>query len=114
VVAQFLYILYFNRNVKCFAFTWTLMMQELNRMTPYGQGLPFFAAVRKPQINSNGAGGGSYEICHWLHKLGIVLNRSDNHKQTPLFYAAREGNLECALFLIKNGCDAKHVRRMII
>jgi len=69
------------------------------RYAPLDQSLMFFAAARKPEL------GGAEQIARRLHALGVPVDGVDTWWQTPLFYAAREGNLGCAAFLIKHGCS---------
>ena len=51
--------------------------------------------------------GGGVEILYLLYRLDPELVRAKNSmKQTPLFYAAKMGNLEAVVFLLRVGCKA--------
>ena len=40
-----------------------------------------------------------------------IQNQVDDNKQTPLFYAAKEGNVEAVAYLIGKGADATRTDR---
>lgn len=45
-----------------------------------------------------------------LDELGVDVNKVDQFQQTPLFYAAREGNAEAVAYLIaEKGAQANQV-----
>jgi len=44
-------------------------------------------------------------------EMGYNPNHLDNMKQTPLFYAAREGKNEIIKLLISNGANINHADR---
>ena len=59
---------------------------DLRQMNEHGQTL-MFAAAGRPNHK------GSAELsCEVLQKRGLAVDTFDNHHQTPLFAAAREGN----------------------
>eukprot|EP00931_Biecheleriopsis_adriatica_P006204 TRINITY_DN107650_c0_g1_i1.p1 TRINITY_DN107650_c0_g1~~TRINITY_DN107650_c0_g1_i1.p1 ORF type:complete len:593 (-),score=114.67 TRINITY_DN107650_c0_g1_i1:49-1752(-) len=66
------------------------------------QDLMFFAAARKKHH------GATVDITRRLLELGCAPNSEDQLQQTPLFFAAREGNEECAMLLIERRCDVNH------
>ncbi|CAE8611301.1 unnamed protein product [Polarella glacialis] len=66
------------------------------------QNLMFFAAARKQTE-------GASQIARKLADIGVDATCSDGMKQTPLFYAAKEGNEDCASFLIERRCDVNHI-----
>jgi len=66
---------------------------------PYCQDLMFFAAARRGEL------GGAETVAKQLFDLGVPATTEDSLCQTPLFYAAREGNVECARFLVEHDCD---------
>jgi ankyrin repeat protein len=43
-----------------------------------------------------------------LIELGADVNIEDNHKQTPLFYAAKNGKIEICGILIDSGAHINH------
>eukprot|EP00397_Hematodinium_sp_SG-2012_P018770 GEMP01019241.1.p1 GENE.GEMP01019241.1~~GEMP01019241.1.p1 ORF type:complete len:458 (+),score=93.68 GEMP01019241.1:644-2017(+) len=63
------------------------------------QNLAFHAAARKQEI------GGSYRILQKLRDIGMPLNTIDYFNQTPLFFAAREYDLDSIRLLVKARCD---------
>ena len=67
---------------------------DLRQMNEHGQSLVFAAAGRP--LNK----GCAELLCQILQKRGLL----DNHHQTPLFAAAREGNEICADWVIAQGC----------
>lgn len=69
------------------------------RFRPPLQDLMFFAAARPKSL------GGATNIAKCLFDLGVPAASTDHMWQTPLFYAAREGDVECASYLIENGCS---------
>ena len=73
---------------------------DLRQMNEHGQNLMFAAAGRNK---------GSAELfCQILQKRGLPVDALDDHHQTPLFAAAREGNEICADWLIAEGCAVDH------
>lgn len=72
------------------------------RYLPDQQDLMFFAAARRHGL------GGAEVIARRLSALGVPGNSTDRLRQTPLFFAAREGNRECATFLVEQSCDVNH------
>mmetsp|Transcript_77116 Transcript_77116/g.249800 ORF Transcript_77116/g.249800 Transcript_77116/m.249800 type:complete len:546 (-) Transcript_77116:242-1879(-) len=66
---------------------------------PLFQDLMFFAAARDLSK------GGAAEIAMRLAALGVPTGSRGSMWQTPLFYASREGNVECAAFLVERGCE---------
>ena len=73
---------------------------DLRQMNEHGQNLMFAAAGRNK---------GSAELfCQILQKRGLPVDALDDHHQTPLFAAAREGNAICADWLIAEGCAVDH------
>lgn len=72
------------------------------RHAEFDQDLMFFAVARTKQL------GDAERISKRLAQLGVPTNSIDTLRQTPLFYAAREGNTECAKFLIDSGCEVNH------
>eukprot|EP00930_Biecheleria_cincta_P071541 TRINITY_DN59030_c0_g1_i1.p1 TRINITY_DN59030_c0_g1~~TRINITY_DN59030_c0_g1_i1.p1 ORF type:complete len:913 (+),score=165.27 TRINITY_DN59030_c0_g1_i1:94-2832(+) len=72
------------------------------RHAEFDQDLMFFAAARTKQL------GDAHRIAKRLAQLGVPTNSIDPLGQTPLFFAAREGNTECAKFLIDSACDVNH------
>ena len=75
---------------------------DLRQMNEHGQSLMFAAAGRP--LNK----GSSELLCQILQKRGLAVDALDNHHQTPLFAAAREGNEICADWLIAQGCAVDH------
>lgn len=73
-----------------------------SRHAAYGQDLMFFTAARNQQLGDAG------KIARRLADLGVPTNSVDTLRQTPLFFAAREGNTECATFLIHSRCEVNH------
>mmetsp|Transcript_37944 Transcript_37944/g.100368 ORF Transcript_37944/g.100368 Transcript_37944/m.100368 type:complete len:482 (-) Transcript_37944:8-1453(-) len=69
---------------------------------PEKQDLMFFAAARKLLL------GGAAEVAGRLRELGVPGDSQDRYQQTPLFYAAREGNILCAELLVEQRCDVNH------
>ena len=45
------------------------------------------------------------KMCHMLIEMGVNPIKEDLLKQSPLFYAAREGNLQFVQLLIEKGAD---------
>ena len=41
-------------------------------------------------------------------KYDFNFNQNDYMNQTPLFYSAKEGNVEISEILIEKGCDVNH------
>lgn len=72
------------------------------RYLPEKQDLMFFAAARKRVL------GAAEAVARRLHELGVPGDSQDRYQQTPLFYAAREGNIRCAEFLVEQKCDVNH------
>lgn len=68
----------------------------------FGQNLMFFAAARSVMQ------GGAEDVARRLEALGVPPSEEDDMKQTPLFYAAREGNRACMEFLLDRQCDVDH------
>jgi len=66
------------------------------------QDLMFFAAGRPREL------GGAEVIAKRLSDLGVPGNTVDRLNQTALYFAAREGNHECATFLVEQRCDVNH------
>ena len=64
------------------------------QINEHGQSLMFAAAGRP--LNK----GSAELLCQILQKRGLAVDALDNHHQTPLFAAAREGNEICADWLI--------------
>mmetsp|Transcript_54429 Transcript_54429/g.151618 ORF Transcript_54429/g.151618 Transcript_54429/m.151618 type:complete len:561 (+) Transcript_54429:65-1747(+) len=64
-----------------------------------GQNLMFFAAARSRKL------GGAEVIARRLNLLGVPAHDLDDNQQTPLYYAAREGNLQCMDFLVERRCN---------
>eukprot|EP00930_Biecheleria_cincta_P041889 TRINITY_DN2878_c0_g2_i1.p1 TRINITY_DN2878_c0_g2~~TRINITY_DN2878_c0_g2_i1.p1 ORF type:complete len:526 (+),score=85.90 TRINITY_DN2878_c0_g2_i1:133-1710(+) len=73
-----------------------------SRHISYDQDLMFFAAARRKQLGDAG------KIARRLADLGVPTSSVDTLRQTPLFFAAREGNTECATFLIHSKCEVNH------
>eukprot|EP00930_Biecheleria_cincta_P041887 TRINITY_DN2878_c0_g1_i1.p1 TRINITY_DN2878_c0_g1~~TRINITY_DN2878_c0_g1_i1.p1 ORF type:complete len:545 (+),score=67.41 TRINITY_DN2878_c0_g1_i1:103-1737(+) len=73
-----------------------------SRHAAYNQDLMFFAAARNQRLGDSG------KIARRLADLGVPTNSVDTLHQTPLFFAAREGNTECATFLIHSRCEVNH------
>ena len=46
----------------------------------------------------------SYELTRLLTAHGANPNHIDTLKQTPLYYASREGHYTTVKFLVENGC----------
>jgi len=67
-----------------------------------GQTLMFLAASRSSTL------GGALEIAQKLADLKVPVNFQDDHRQTALYYAAREGNADCVAFLVEGKCDPNH------
>ncbi|CAJ1420307.1 unnamed protein product [Effrenium voratum] len=63
------------------------------------QSLLFFAAARTQES------GGAETLCRRLARRHVDLQARDVWGQTPLFYAAREGNTSCCEFLVELGMD---------
>eukprot|EP00933_Yihiella_yeosuensis_P057936 TRINITY_DN5806_c0_g4_i1.p1 TRINITY_DN5806_c0_g4~~TRINITY_DN5806_c0_g4_i1.p1 ORF type:complete len:551 (-),score=79.41 TRINITY_DN5806_c0_g4_i1:884-2536(-) len=78
------------------------LLEPESKYPPDDQNLMFFAAARSKKL------GGSEVIARRLSELGVPQGSTDYLKQTPLFFAAREGNTECAAFLIEKRCDVNH------
>eukprot|EP00927_Polykrikos_kofoidii_P050897 TRINITY_DN4473_c0_g2_i1.p1 TRINITY_DN4473_c0_g2~~TRINITY_DN4473_c0_g2_i1.p1 ORF type:complete len:1111 (+),score=228.72 TRINITY_DN4473_c0_g2_i1:384-3716(+) len=98
-------------------------------MEPTGQNLAFFAAglpFSKTEASSSssssrlsGAVGAAASarsassqgatLLRLLAQFGVNLATTDSMSQTPLFYAAREGNLENCSFLIECQCDPDQI-----
>lgn len=78
------------------------LSDQESRHATYNQDLMFFAAARNQQL------GGAGKIARRLADLGVPTNSVDAIRQTPLFFAAREGNTECATFLIHSRCEVNH------
>uniref|UniRef100_A0A7S4V0C9 N-acetyltransferase domain-containing protein n=1 Tax=Alexandrium monilatum TaxID=311494 RepID=A0A7S4V0C9_9DINO len=72
------------------------------KFMPDQQDLMFFAAARRRSL------GGSEAIARRLCSLGVPGNSIDRLRQTPLFFAAREGNRDCATFLVEQRCEVNH------
>ncbi|CAD7937800.1 unnamed protein product [Amoebophrya sp. A25] len=72
-------------------------LAELRSLSKHRQSLAHFAAVRKadPKV------GGAYKVLKILADLGVDVCMVDAFSQTPLFYAAREGNVEACAYLIE-------------
>ncbi|CEM28169.1 unnamed protein product [Vitrella brassicaformis CCMP3155] len=65
----------------------------------YGCNLLTYAAQRHPYTDA-------HHLCSALMKMGgLSPTALDQNKQTPVFYAAREGNIPCAELFIAAGCD---------
>jgi ribosomal protein S18 acetylase RimI-like enzyme len=75
--------------------------------TSLNQDLMFFAAARRFDSDEQKSGG-TMAIVRKLLELGVLPDRLDKHKQTPLYYAAREGNTECCELLISRRCQVNH------
>jgi ankyrin repeat protein len=45
---------------------------------------------------------GHFELMKMLIELGSNPDHIDNEGQTPIFYAVRQGQIECIEYLIKN------------
>lgn len=73
-----------------------------SRHVSYNQDLMFFAAARRKHLGDAG------KIARRLADLGVPTSSFDTLHQTPLFFAAREGNTECATFLIHSKCEVNH------
>ncbi|CAK8999783.1 Abnormal spindle-like microcephaly-associated protein-like [Durusdinium trenchii] len=71
-------------------------------LNQHGQTL-MFAAAGRPSSK-----GGAEEICQVLEARGLDPSARDVYDQTPLFAAAQEGNLQCASWLISQGCHVNH------
>lgn len=78
------------------------LLDAKSKYAPEQQDLMFFAAARTRKL------GGAFPIARRLWDLGVPGNSVDTMQQTPLFFPAREGNLECAQFLIQQRCDVNH------
>lgn len=70
------------------------------------QDLMFFAAARRRQPDGRG---GALEVAKRCAQLGVPGTSVDRNGQTALFYGAREGNLDCCLFLLDMGTDVNHL-----
>jgi ribosomal protein S18 acetylase RimI-like enzyme len=70
------------------------------------QDLMFFAAARRRQPDGSG---GSLQVAKRCAQLGVPATSVDRNGQTALFYGAREGNLDCVLFLMDLGSDPNHL-----
>jgi len=66
---------------------------------PKKQTLMFAAALRARRL------GGSLLLASQLQGLGVPTTSVDAIGQTPLYYAAREGNMDCVTFLVKSRSD---------
>ncbi|CAK9033044.1 unnamed protein product [Durusdinium trenchii] len=75
---------------------------NLEVLNQHGQTL-MFAAAGRPSSK-----GGAEEICQVLEARGLDPSARDVYDQTPLFAAAQEGNLQCASWLISQGCHVNH------
>lgn len=73
-----------------------------SKYQPDGQDLMFFAAARRHGL------GGSEVIARRLSDIGVPCASVDRLGQTPLFFAAREGNRDCASFLVEKRCEVNH------
>ena len=49
------------------------------------------------------------DMLKFLVSLGVDLNAKDNLKQTPLFYAAKQGHCSIIKVLIENGLDINQI-----
>jgi len=49
--------------------------------------------------------GGALALTRRLHRLGVGLDAPDAVGQTPIFFAAREGNVDCIEYLARDKCD---------
>jgi len=68
----------------------------------FNQNAAFSAAVIKSEDQS-------LKMLKVLQEMGVNCAKIDNLNQTPLYYAAREGNNKVIEYLIANGCDVNHV-----
>mmetsp|Transcript_92777 Transcript_92777/g.170465 ORF Transcript_92777/g.170465 Transcript_92777/m.170465 type:complete len:887 (+) Transcript_92777:83-2743(+) len=76
------------------------IIEQLHCLSGLGQTLAHHVARRSPRK------GGAYELVVLLEKLGLNLQTKDKYQQTPLFYAARAGNVACVAYLLSSGCKA--------
>lgn len=51
---------------------------------------------------------GKVNLLKRILKYDFNLNENDYMNQTPLFYSAKEGQVEASQILIENGCDVNH------
>lgn len=51
----------------------------------------------------------AFEVAQLLVKLGLKATDVDKHKQTSIFYAARDGNAQLCEFLLQHGCMVNHM-----
>jgi len=73
--------------------------------TRSGLNLVFLAAMRPP-----GRGSEARAICVLLvGECGVCVTHLDSEDQTALFYAVRQGHVDCAAYLIQARCDPGHV-----
>uniref|UniRef100_A0A0G4FJ62 Bromo domain-containing protein n=1 Tax=Chromera velia CCMP2878 TaxID=1169474 RepID=A0A0G4FJ62_9ALVE len=79
---------------------------EVNFLLPDAQQYTaFFCVVVRPKKDFDAA----VAICEWLKEGGLDPSFVEPHlNQTCLFFAAREGNLPCTEFLLRNGVNPNH------
>jgi len=70
---------------------------EQTVMVNGGKTFAHSVAARCPRL------GGAYELMILLDKMGVDIFKRDVLRQSPLFYAARHGSVECAAYLISRG-----------
>lgn len=69
---------------------------------PYYQTAVFRAVIIKHEQKA-------LDMLQYLHEQGCQIDYVDFLKQTPLYYAAREGKCRLIKFLVDHGCNVNHV-----
>jgi ankyrin repeat protein len=76
-------------------------LNELYDM-PYYQNAVFRAVIIKNEQKA-------LDMVQYLFKEGCQIDYVDFLKQTPLYYAAREGKCRLIKFLVDHGCEVNHM-----
>jgi len=85
-----------RKLIRCEELNMKTMVREF---TKNRQTIAFYAAGRTLDL------GGAFNILEFLRKNNFALNHTDEFSQSPLFYAARELNVEACELLIGGNCD---------
>jgi len=85
-----------RKLIKCEELNMKSMLREF---TKNRQTIAFYAAGRTLDL------GGAFDILEFLQKNNFALNLTDEFSQSPLYYAARELNVEACEMLIQGKCD---------
>lgn len=85
-----------RKLIRCEEFN---MKSPLRDLTKNRQSIAFYAAGRTLDL------GGAFNILEFLRKNNFALNLTDEFRQNPLYYAARELNVDACEMLIQGNCD---------